>query len=615
MPLRITLFAFGWLILVSTWLRADDDLTPSQPQTPSVVADRFRGHSPTELYLTDEETHLLVLNHKAGSVTLHRLPEGNTIDEILVGDCASGTLFDNDARLALVNDITGELLLVSVDLNRGKLGLEAAIMIGMEPRSVAVDAKTQLAYVSRWAADQVAVVDLQTRKVIDQIDVPGQPRNIAMGPDGQRLAVAVDAERGLSIVDLKRREVDFTTRFAAMNVGLMRAGPDSKYVYFPWMVYRENPISQSNIRRGWVLASRLGRQRLDVDERREAFSLDPEGRAVADPHAVDLSADGKRIIVSSPGTHELLVFAAEGLPWQAHGSSDHIIPELLHDPQRFARIELGGRPLDVKLSKDSRTAYVANYLSRTVQIVDIAAGKLVREIPVGEPAELNSARRGEAIFFDAQRSFEQWYSCHSCHRDGGGNVKPIDTRNDGTQFTFKTVLPLHNVADTAPWTWHGWQTDLRAAMRKSLTDTMLGPDPTEQDVTDLIAYLGELELPPNPFREAAQADPAGKLAQAIERGRELFNSNAAGCTNCHTGPHFTDGEIHDVGTGGASDRYRGYNTPSLLGVYRKARLLHDGSAGTIQEAVRGDHAPHKVAGERELTDAEIEDLAAYLKSL
>ena len=49
---------------------------------------------------------------------------------------------------------------------------------------------------------------------------------------------------------------------------------------FPWMVYRNNPITAGNIRLGWVLASRIARVRLDGPARREAMSLDPQGKAI-----------------------------------------------------------------------------------------------------------------------------------------------------------------------------------------------------------------------------------------------------------------------------------------------------------------------------------------------
>ena len=77
----------------------------------------------------------------------------------------------------------------------------------------------------------------------------------------------------------------------------------------------------------------------------------------------------------------------------------------------------------------------------------------------------------------------------------------MDTLNDGSELTFKAVPSLYHLADTAPWTWHGWQTDLTAAVKKSLTDTMLGPEPTAEDAAALIEFFRSLEPPPNPYRQ------------------------------------------------------------------------------------------------------------------
>jgi cytochrome c peroxidase len=101
---------------------------------------------------------------------------------------------------------------------------------------------------------------------------------------------------------------------------------------------------------------------------------------------------------------------------------------------------------------------------------------------------------------------------------------------------------------------------------------------------------------------------------AIARGEKLFASEKAACTTCHKSASFTDGEIHDLGLGSGRDRYKGYNTPTLLGTGRKVRWLHDGRARTLEDLLTGPHNPAKVAGS-ELTPDEVRDLAAYLKSL
>ena len=117
---------------------------------------------------------------------------------------------------------------------------------------------------------------------------------------------------------------------------------------------------------------------------------------------------------------------------------------------------------------------------------------------------------------------------------------------------------------------------------------MLGPPPTDDDAAALLAYLQSLEPPPNPFR-----GKDGSLSAAAERGKLVFESDKAACATCHSGPHFTDGQIHDVGLGSPRDRYKGFNTPSLRGVYQKVKLLHDGRAESLEATLRGPHAPGK----------------------
>jgi cytochrome c peroxidase len=219
-------------------------------------------------------------------------------------------------------------------------------------------------------------------------------------------------------------------------------------------------------------------------------------------------------------------------------------------------------------------------------------------------------RRGEAIFFDALRSTDGWYSCHSCHYEGHTNAVTMDTKNDGSFGTYKMVLSLRGIAHTGPWFWHGVQDDLHAALAKSLVDTMQGPQPTDEEVRQLAAYLETLEAPPNPRRNAD-----GTLSAAAERGKQVFESAAANCASCHTGPYFSDGGVHDVGLGSAYDKYEGFNTPSLLNVANRARYLHHGRALSLDDLLGDLHSPAKVSNTRELTSQERADLATYLESL
>jgi YVTN family beta-propeller protein len=584
---------------------------PSQAKTPS-PASRSAGQdaSPVDVILTPDEKWLLTANQGTDSVALVDVASGRVVSQAQVGHRpAALALSPEGERIYVTATYAGDLTVL--ELRDGELHAAGKIHIGFEPFGVAVSPDGKRAYVARCAVADVVEVDLESLAITRENAVGRWPRYLALSPDGTRLAVGANGDRGVSVVDTASGKMLYQEEFRGINLGQMQISADNQYVYFPWMVYRQNPITERNIQLGWVLGSRIARVRLDGPATRQAITLDPRGEAMSDPFGMGLTPDGQRMVCSSAGTHELLVYRLPDCPFQGTGGpGDHIDPLLLRDRERFYRIPLGGRPMFLRVSQDNRTVYVANYLENSVQVVDLDERRVTRTIELGSAAEKSLARRGEEIFYDARRSLDQWYSCHSCHYEGGGNAVTMDTMNDGTIRTFKTAPHLFNVTHTAPWTWHGWQKDLHAAMRKSLKETMLGPEPSDEDVQALVAFFESLETPPNPFR---QAD--GSLSQAAQRGKQVFEGAKANCIECHNGPYFTDGQIHDVGLASPSDVYEGFNTPSLVGVHRRLQLLHHGRAKSLDEVLTGLHDPAKVAGSGELSDEERHDLIEYLKSL
>jgi YVTN family beta-propeller protein len=593
-------------LVVAAGLPSSSSRSNGEPGSSAGRPDR----SPVDLVLTADEQWLLTANQTADTVSLIRTATGEVVAEVPCGRRPSALTLTPDGRRVLVSGtFSGELTVLA--LTDGKLTRSGSVRLGFEPRGLAVSPDGKLAFVALTTAHQVAVVDLARLAVLERIAVGRWPRYLALSPDGRRLAVGANGDGGVSVVDTAARKLLYQEEFSGLNLGQMHASADGKYAYFPWMVYRHNPITPNNIRQGWVLASRIARVRLDQHARREAIALDPQGQAIADPHGLALSPDERWLACAASGTHELLIYKLPGLPFQDYGGpGDHVHPELLKDKERFDRIPLGGRPTAVRFSKDGKQVYVANYLLNAVQVVELAGRKVTRSIELGGAEKPALARKGEAIFFDGRRSLDQWYSCHSCHYEGHTNAVAMDTRNDGRFGNFKTVLSLRNVMRTGPWFWHGWEKDLKSALRKSMTETMLGKEPTEEDLQALTAFLETLTPPRNPNR-----DKDGGLLQAARRGEQVFQGERAGCVRCHSGPYFTDGRIHEVGTGDRDDVYKGYNPPSLLGVYDRALYLHDGRARTLEELLAGPHNPAKVTGRGELSAEELKDLLAYLRSL
>lgn len=584
-----TIAAFLALFLAACWAARSDEV------------DR----SPVDLALVRGGELLVTANQTSGSASLVDARTGRVLDEIAVGERPVAVAVSHDGNRCLVScSYGGSVALLRIE--RSTLQLERRIPLAGEPLGAAISPDGKQAYVALTAFDQVAVIDLESAAVLARIPVGRWPRYVALSPDGSRLAVGTSGDRGVSIVNTLERRTEYQEKFVGLNIGHLQCSSDGRHVYFPWMVYRRNPITPLNIQIGWVLASRVARVGLDGPARREAISLDPRGDAIADPHGLALTADERRLVVSASGTHELLVYRLQDLPLQDYGGTDHVPPELLADADRFYRIEVGGRPMGLRIADDSQTVYVANYLLNAVQVVDLKRKALTSAIPLGGPRQPSLARRGEAIFHDGDRSLDGWYSCHTCHYEGGTNSVAMDTLNDGTRFTFKTVQPLYDVRETGPWTWHGWQEDLDDAMSKSFETTMQGEPISIEDRQAVLAYLGALRRPPNPH--------AAEVSAAAERGRRIFQGERGGCASCHQGPQLTDGAIHDLGLGSSNDRYHGFNTPSLVNVYRKVIYMHDGRAKSLEEVLTGPHAPEKVAGES-LSRAELADLIEYLKTL
>ena len=144
------------------------------------------------------------------------------------------------------------------------------------------------------------------------------------------------------------------------------------------------------------------------------------------------------------------------------------------------------------------------------------------------------------------------------------------------------------------------------------TSVPLGPAKAGRsaDLDALAKYVTSLDN----FGGSPHRDETGGLTPAASDGGRLFGK--LGCGSCHAGAAFTDGTLHDVGTAGpdsglgSGEPLVGFDTPTLLDVWRTAPYLRDGSAATLADVMATGHG-----GERNLAEAERDALVAYLRSL
>ena len=235
-------------------------------------------------------------------------------------------------------------------------------------------------------------------------------------------------------------------------------------------------------------------------------------------------------------------------------------------------------------------------------------GVLRGTISLGTQPEADAARRGELIFHDATHAFQRWHSCASCHANEG--------RIDGLRWDFladgignaKDTMNLVNFHHTEPQNRRATVATALECTRGGLQSTnMLVP--TEQEVTDLFAYLTSLTPVPSPHRL-----PDGELTELARQGQTLFEGKAK-CVTCHRGPYFTDQRMHNVGVLSANEPDGRYDTPSLVETYRTAPYLHDGRALTLKDVLTTHNQNHRHGQTESLTEAEIDALVAYVREL
>ena len=562
---------------------------------PATVPRDDRDRSPYDVALSSDGRWALVANATSDSVALVDLEAGKVAAEVPVGRRPFSLAWQG-ATAAVTNWLSDDLTILRIE--PPKLAVAATVPVGDEPRGVALAAGR--AYVALSGENAVAVVDLASRAVT-KAATGDEPWHLALA--GDRLAVSCSNSQDVRVHEAPSLKLLHRVEMRGHNLRRIAAAPDGSVAYVCNIAERGRPATKDNIDRGWVVASRLSRVPLREESFREAVSLDPRGKAVADVDGVAVSPDGKALAVAAGGTHELLLLRLP-LPFVAFGGpGDHIDADLLKDATRFRRVDLGGRPVAAAFAPDGRTVVATNYLSNSLQVVDFETGKVTRAIPLGGPAEPSLARRGESIFYDGRRSFNQWYSCHSCRVDGHTNGSAYDTMNDGRYGNLKKTLSLRGVAKTGPWTWHGWQTDLRNTLAHSLRTTMQGPEPKAEDLEALAAFLATIDFVP----------PAGPRDEPARRGEALFKNH--GCSTCHEPPDYTTGETYRVGLEAPDDAYSGFNPPSLRGVVLRGPWLHDGRAHTLGDLFAKHHRPFKLAEKPDFTPEELKDLIAFLRSL
>jgi YVTN family beta-propeller protein len=558
-----------------------------------------RDRSPGDLALSPDGRWAVTANRTSDSVSLVDLDGAKVAAEVQVGRKPYG--IDWRGSVAVVATWGADSITV-LDVAPPKLSVVATIPVGNEPRGVVLSPDGARAFVVVSGDNAVDVIDLKAKKAVARIPVGSEPWYAAATPDGSRLAVGNAFSGDVSLIDTAALKVVATVPVKGRNLRRPAVSPDGAWAYVPHIADRGASTTLQNIEKGLVLDNRVARVPMAGGDR-EAMGLDTRGFGAADPEGVAVSPDGKRMAVTLGGMREIL-FLSLPLPFKAE-PGEFLPDEVLKNKTRYRRVSgLRGRPLACVFSPDGKSVVIANALGNQIQVVDWDSTETVKTVFLGGPKEPSLARQGEKIFHDAYRSWHEWYSCNTCHAEGHTNGGIYDTLNDGKYGNAKKTLSLRGVTKTAPWTWHGHESDFSKMLQGSFINTMARGALRAEEVAAVKAYLETVDFAPA---------PKDVPVEAARRGEAVFKAKA--CDACHAGPAYTTNEAVLTGLESPGDAFKGFSPPSLRGVTKRGPWLHDGRAKTLDEVLLEHHRPLRLTGKPDFTPAELADLLAFLRSL
>jgi YVTN family beta-propeller protein len=512
---------------------------------------------------------------------------------------------------------------VVVRLNVCSGEVDKRVRVGHTPGAPVLAPDGGTLYVCNRFNHDVSIIDVASGQTVARVPVAREPIAADLTPDGRYLFVANHIPEGpadveyvaaeISVIDTRTREV---TSIPLMNgaEGLrgLKVSPDGQYVFATHLVARfQVPVTQ--VDRGWVSTSALSVIQVSNLSLLHTVLLDDIDLGFSNPWAIDFTADGKNLLVTSAGNHELALI---DLPAMLRKIEDEKAVENSSDQDVYnnlsflfgirQRIPLNGQgPRALIVS--GRKAYVAHYFSDQLDVVDFSTPRdvLSKSVPLGPRLPLTAERQGEMLFNDASICFQSWLSCATCHPDARTDALNWDLLHDGMGNP-KNAKSMLLVQETPRSMWLGEYDDLATCVRNEIKNVLFAVLP-ESDVQAMIAYIKSLKPIPSPYLVD------GEFSHSARRGEKVFER--IGCGYCHSKPLFTDLELRDVESTRGADIEELLDTPTLIEVWRTAPYLHDGRAATIDELIR-EHAHADTSGRTaDLNEREIADLVEYILSL
>lgn len=579
---------------------------------PTCFGDCPSGRSPTSSSHAPRSASLVVgagdvadavINSDSRSVTFLK-PDGEVCAEVIVGRQPRNVTFNGDGSLALVSNRLDDTISV---IETATFTVARTIETCDEPEGLLALPDGRALLVCGGSA-QLVVLDPVAGAESERVDVEATPRGMLLDQARNRIYISHFSSGRVSVLDTDTLEIEavVSTGPDSNLANGMALSPDGSRLYLPHTrsnADNPSPLFDTTV---FPVVSVIDLDSL-VQIPSERLFLDISDEPVGIPWDAVVTDDGRIFILNAASNDLSVIELATG--------------------RGLAHIEVGHHPTGLALSPDGRQVLVNNSLSGSRTVIDADSYEILEEHVVTDIALTRALLNGKRLFNSSDRTDlarDQWIACSTCHFDGEADGRtwffPDGQRNTPTLLGVGETLALHWSGDLDELQ------DVESTIRITQAGTGLAPGDDNctpscdtappnagrsRDLDDLAVYMASLQLPPNPYLEN------GALSSAAQAGKALFESTETGCADCHVPPLYTDGLVHDVGTGDGLDERKGpaFNTPSLRGLYKTAPYLHHGAAATLRDVITTGNPEDRHGRTTQLSAGELDQLVAYLASI
>lgn len=559
---------------------------------------------PTDITLNDKG-EILITEKGRNRISIFS-PDGKTLlRTIPVDESPTGILLDADKAYVTTSAATGHLQIISLETGKQ----ETAIATGSGACYPIFGPDKKHIYVCNQFQNTVSEVDPASHQVIRSVKVLREPKSALFSKDGEYLFVTnfLPAQRAdidyvaacVSVIRMsdftKVKDIQLANGSNALRGICMT--PDGKYIYVSHNLGRF-AVPTSQLQQGWMNTSAFSIIDVSRQEFIGAVVVDEPERGAAGIWSI--ACNDETLFITHSGTHEISVIDHKAmldkfLNYPNKSMLDYDLRFLYGLRKRIPLEGNGPR----KMIMENGKLYIPTYFADILNIVDAQTCEIATA-NLNPEREESAENKGERYFNDASHCFQNWQSCNGCHPgDARTDGMNWDLMNDGVgnSKNCKSLLFSH---PTPPSMISGIRETAEWAVRAGFKFIQFF-DITEEDAVCVDAYLKSLQPVPSPYLVN------GGLSDLAKEGRKIFEK--LNCTECHSGPYYTDLKMHRIGED--IEFEKGWDTPTLREVWRTAPYLFDGRAATMEEVFE----IHKHGIDKKVSKKEIKALTEYVNSL